>query len=512
MRLTKRFQNLSLQQKMTLAGAASSVLSLVSASILFALVTWSSVRHDIRSQGQATAEFLATNLSAPLMFEDVQSAKDILMPLAQSDNIVAIALIDSGGNMFVEYGKRANFDYLIDRGTDGYERGYLFNRSTVMAGSEKIGEFVVISYPAAFFEAMRWLAASIALILLVTVSVAVVISRHLAGRLIRPVNSLAQSMEHVRKSGDLTKRIDVHSDDEVGRLTKRYNELLGRISENEATLQKALDELIEARDVAEAANVAKSQFLANMSHELRTPLNSVIGYSSLVKMTLEGEGNTSVVTDLERILRSGQHLLGLINEILDLSKIEAGRLELEMSQLSIERVIQETIATLGPAATKNGNTLTIADTSDLQMIWADPIRLRQCLLNLLSNACKFTDRGTVELKVFPREIDGVTCVCFEVSDTGIGMSADQIAKLFNPFVQADSSVTRQFGGTGLGLSITRRLAQMMNGDVLVESELGKGSVFTFYIPEDPPRDSSDTSSSSVLSRADSSSTNKGRAA
>ena len=206
-----------------------------------------------------------------------------------------------------------------------------------------------------------------------------------------------------------------------------------------------------------------------------------------MKLTLAERGDGEAVSDLERILGAGQHLLGLINELLDLSKIESGKLELEMSNLKIERVIRETLVALGPAADENDNTLITPEFySDLNCVRADPTRLRQCLLNLLSNACKFTQDGTIELKVERGTFAGEPCIAFAVSDTGIGMSPEQASKLFRPFVQADASVTRQFGGTGLGLTITRRLARMMGGEVFVESELGKGSVFTLCIPEKQP--------------------------
>ena len=483
MRWTQRFQTLSMQGKMTSASFASSVLSLLGASILFALLSWSEARNDILKQGESTVEFLAMNLSTSLLFDDVQTAEEILTPLAQSENILSIVLADSEGETFVEHGAYAEFERLFASGETGFSSGYLISRAPILSGTEYIGELYVVSYPHAFYRAMGNLAFLIISILILAMCIAYISSRQLSRRIIRPVNSLADAMEHVRDSGDLSRRIEDHSCDELGRLSVRYNELLDRISEKESGLQEALGELVDARDVAEAANVAKSQFLANMSHELRTPLNAVIGYSSLLKMSFAERGEDEAVSDLDRVLGAGQHLLGLINELLDLSKIEAGKLDLEMRNIVLERVIRETLVALGPAAQKNRNRLITPETIDINLIYADEVRLRQCLLNLLSNACKFTKNGEVELKIDRRVLAGRACVAFEVSDTGIGMSPEQISNLFSPFVQADSSVTRQFAGTGLGLTISRRLARMMGGDIHIQSDLGTGSVFTLWIPE-----------------------------
>lgn len=484
MRISDKVQHHSMHSKMTAAGVASSALSLLGAAILFGMMTWHAERTDIVAQGDSTAEFLAMNLSTSLLFDDVQTAQEILMPLAQSESILSIVLTDTEGTHFVEHGSHAEFGHLLDSGISGFSDRYLISKAPVLSGSEKIGELYVVSYPFAFFRAMRTLLFSMMGILILAVMLAFILSYHLSRRIIRPVSSLAEAMTHVRKSGDLSKRIETHSGDEIGELTACYNELLDQISVNEAGLQKALDELVEARDIAEAANVAKSQFLANMSHELRTPLNAVIGYSSLLKMNMAEAGLDDAVSDLERISGAGQHLLGLINELLDLSKIEAGKLDLEMGTVSIRQVVRDTFTALGHAAEDNGNKLIAPKSLGAEFVYADSTRLRQCLLNLLSNACKFTQNGVVELKVDRRTYNGAPRISFKVSDTGIGMTSNQTAKLFQPFVQADSSVTRQFGGTGLGLTITRHLARMMGGEVSVESELGKGSVFTLSIPEE----------------------------
>jgi Amt family ammonium transporter len=246
--------------------------------------------------------------------------------------------------------------------------------------------------------------------------------------------------------------------------------------------KRAEDELRHARDAAETASRAKSAFLANMSHELRTPLNAIIGYSEMLQEMLEeGEitGDTDQINpDLNKISSAGRHLLTLINDVLDLSKIEAGKLDLQMQVLDVPTLINDVVSMVRPLAARNTNTLSLQVDPLVRHVRADSVRLRQVLLNLLSNACKFTEHGQVSLHV---RLDSHQ-ILFEVRDSGIGMTSEQLAKLFQPFTQADASTTRKYGGTGLGLAISRRLMQMMGGDIQVTSEPGQGSTFLINMP------------------------------
>ena len=219
-----------------------------------------------------------------------------------------------------------------------------------------------------------------------------------------------------------------------------------------------------------------------MSHELRTPLNAIIGYSELLAEEAEDEGLDDMLDDLKKINDSGKHLLGLINDILDLSKIEAGKLELFISDFDVDAVITVLKSVGEPLASKNGNSLVINAPDDIGKMTGDETRLRQCLLNLMSNACKFTENGTVSLSAQSLVVNGEDWLSFEVSDTGIGMSAEQLDKVFGEFTQAEGDTTAKFGGTGLGLSITKQLIEMMQGNVTVESEVGKGSTFRLRVP------------------------------
>jgi signal transduction histidine kinase len=244
---------------------------------------------------------------------------------------------------------------------------------------------------------------------------------------------------------------------------------------------RLFDEIQDKNRQLQLASENKSQFVSSMSHELRTPLNAIIGLTEMMVKNAARFGTEKAQEPLQRVNRAGTHLLGLINQVLDLSKIEAGKLELNPQTVQLAPVINEVVGTAGQLAEQNKNRLVVDAQENLGALTVDPMRLRQILLNLLSNACKFTKEG--EVKLAARKVrNGSSFVEFAVSDTGIGMTAEQQAKLFGEFSQADATTAQRFGGTGLGLAITRKLARMMGGDVTVTSEPGKGSVFTVRLP------------------------------
>lgn len=315
----------------------------------------------------------------------------------------------------------------------------------------------------------------------------------LSRRITQPIAAITEAAIQL-ENGQLEQSIPVVSQDEIGLLSQAFNRMAQQLKESfaalemsnqelEARVKARTAELEEAKDAAESATRTKSTFLANMSHELRTPLNSIIGYSEILQEEAEMAGDEISIPDLRKIQGSSKHLLNLINSILDLSKIEAGRMELCLEPVNLADIVQDVLDTIYPIAEPKFNTIEVDTTNSAETIESDPDKLRQCLLNLMSNANKFTKNGQLSLTLKTITDADDTYLEITVADTGIGMEQHQLKTIFEAFTQADTTSTRRYGGTGLGLTITREFVRMLGGTISAQSEVGKGSTFNILIPQ-----------------------------
>ena len=314
---------------------------------------------------------------------------------------------------------------------------------------------------------------------------ALVASFFVSRRVLRPLDVLRHGVGRIGK-GDLDFRLDLKTGDEIEILAEEFNKMTSSLQEAYAGLEKKVAErtreLVALNQKLDEANRLKSQFLANVSHELRTPLNAIMGYSEMLMEDAAEAGAEQAVADLEKINTSGKHLLELINTLLDISKIEAGKMDIHLETFSVADMVKEVTAVIRPLAQKNSNRLEVQCDNDTGSMNADLTKVRQVLFNLLSNACRFTEHGTVAMHVVRESSGEADWLLFRVRDTGIGLTGEQIGRLFQEFAQAEASTARNYGGTGLGLALSRRLCRMMGGDIEVESKVGEGSVFTVRLP------------------------------
>jgi len=290
----------------------------------------------------------------------------------------------------------------------------------------------------------------------------------------RPISRLSDAADRLGNR-DFSVQLPITNNDEIGQLVSAFDTM-------RSSLQHYHQNLEQARDDALIATRAKSEFLAKMSHELRTPLNAIIGYSEIIEEELQENCINSHTDDLAHIKHAGKHLLSLINDILDLSKVEVGKAELDIGRISLQNLLNEVVASMQALAKKNKNSIEIIQTSQLDDIYSDSGKLRKILFNMLSNACKFTEKGQIGIYVYPCSFQSQAYFEIVIEDTGIGIPENQLERLFDAFSQLDDSYSRRYQGTGLGLTICHQLCKLMQGEITVQSELGKGTTCRCLLP------------------------------
>jgi signal transduction histidine kinase/DNA-binding NarL/FixJ family response regulator len=503
-----KLQNLSIKRKLLLITMLTSSVALVLLSASFLIFDLGSFRHFLSDDLTTQAEVISYNSAPAMAFNDTAAATDDLSALKAKPDIIAAVLYDTHGKVFAQY-VRANvaqpaLPHDVPQTNGSRFRGNFLEVShDVALKGEPLGTLFLQSDMSQWSSRARSYAVFLLLCLMASAFLALLIASRLQGLISRPILRLEDTMRVVSAKQNYEVRALKFYDDEIGRLIDGFNTMLAEIQQRDTALQGANDELkmrtqelegeithrkqtqeelMAAKRAAEDASRAKSAFLANMSHELRTPLNAIIGYSEMIEEEIQDTGQIQNIQDVQKIESAGKHLLALINDVLDLSKIEAGKMGLHLENFDVAMMIQEMVATLQPAIAKNSNTLQLRLADNLGNMRSDVTKVRQVLSNLLSNACKFTDHGTISMDA-ERVVHGEQqWIRFRVGDTGIGISEEQQENLFKEFAQADVSIARKYGGTGLGLAISNRFAQLMGGQIGVESEPGKGSVFTVHLP------------------------------
>jgi signal transduction histidine kinase/ActR/RegA family two-component response regulator len=503
-----KFHNLSIKRKMTLITMLTSTAALLLFSVSFLVYDLIAFRHFLSEDLGTQAEIIGYNSAAAMAFKDQAAATETLAALKAKEDITAAVLYSPDGKIFARY-NRANIGKLTLPDHLPPADGFRFNGSflevfhAVSLNGEPSGRLFLQSDMSQWNSRAKRYAMLLVVFMLGSDLLALLVASRLQNLISQPILRLEDTMRMVSSGKNYEVRALKFYDDEIGRLIDGFNTMLTEIQQRDAALQGAnyelksqtneledevarrkqtQEELLGAKRAAEDASHAKSAFLANMSHELRTPLNAIIGYSEMLEEEIQDVGRIEKVDDVQKIQFAGKHLLALINDVLDLSKIEAGKMGLHLENFDVAGMIEDIATTLQPTIAKNANRLVLYLSEDLGQMHGDITKVRQILFNLLSNACKFTEHGTISLSVEQTRTNGQQWIRFRVSDTGIGISPQQQENLFKEFAQADVSIARKYGGTGLGLAISYRFAQMMGGQISVESEMGKGSVFTVLLP------------------------------
>ncbi|MBI5688315.1 MAG: response regulator [Verrucomicrobia bacterium] len=502
------FRDMPIKRKLSLVVMLASSGALLMASLVLVASEMVTFRREMARSLIVLTSGIGYNSTAALLFNDPAAATETLSALRVEEHVIGACLYEKDGAAFAQYVRKgAKITFPADLGPDGYrfEKDRLVLFRPVIQDNKRLGTLYVLSDLEALHDRLKMYAGVVAAVLIAAFFVSFAFSTILQRFIARPILVLAATAKAISEGKDYSVRAELRSHDELGMLTDGFNQMLDSIQERETALSQTnealkqeigerirtqeeltrLNETLEQR-VAERtreaveANRAKSEFLANMSHELRTPLNSVIGFANILLKNKNRNLHPDDLTFLDRIVANGKHLLSLINQILDLSKIEARKVELELAPVPLDAVVREVVGQLEGQVRGRDVRLLVELPPVVAPFETDAAKLKQVLINLVGNALKFTEKGRVTVRIIadpttsrPTRID--------VADTGVGIPRERLGMIFEAFQQADPSTARKFGGTGLGLTISQALCQLMGYRIEVASEVNKGSTFRIIL-------------------------------
>jgi len=484
-------------------------LLVFSSSILW--LTQNGARNLFTSNAQETTHVLAQQAALALLTESAENAENALQQVLSFPDVVGAGLVtikgdmldwqgDVGGHTYfskIDWSEQRNDDLLAETPLHWHIASLVVLSANeddeseldlFVSKEQKLGYALVTFSKQSLTDINRnlFIAISIAS-LLVLVGLPLVVT-FVTRRSLFPLQKLSEVMLHNHAKGD-HKRADIAGSEEIQLMAKSFNSMMQTLDEQDETLRNHRDqleaqvnirtqELVVARDAALTSNRHKSEFLANVTHELRSPIQSIIGYVELVREEAENDGNNGIIADLDKVTRNAERLYSLINSLLDLSKIEAGRMEVKWQSFSLAKLLTELEEAIAPLVPQNNNRFRINNECGDLEIKIDPEKTLQILINLVSNACKFTLNGEIDLRVYKQH----NKLLFAVSDNGIGIPTHKLDSIFQKFQQIDGSESRKFGGTGLGLAISKQFCELIKGDILLDSQEDVGSCFTLILP------------------------------
>ncbi len=464
-----------------------SIISILLVGLVVVIYDNYRARKDLVNDTTLLAQIIANRSTAALTFNESRMARENLEALQVKGSIIAGWILDEAGNVFATYGRYHSYTVKHLFKNDNAGNNYLFVenmfylREPVKLDGKVIGTVILLRHLREFQLQQLIFSLIVILVIIIAVLVALLTSSYLQSIISGPLLHLTEIAQNIVRQKKYSLRANIHSDDEIGILVTAFNNMLDMIETQNRNLEQRVAErtaeLVIARDRAESADHVKSAFLATMSHELRTPLNSIIGFTGLVLQGLAGPLNKEQQKQLGMVQSSGQHLLTLINDVLDISKIEANQVEIAIEPFDFRESVKKIVHIVQPLADTKNLQLNIDIHDGVDIVYGDCRRVEQILLNLLSNAIKFTEKGEVRIESERNNAHIIT----RVIDTGTGIKAEDINTLFQPFHQLDTGLTRQYEGTGLGLAICKKLVELMGGTITVQSEIGKGSMFEFII-------------------------------